>query len=65
MPAGVPVATVGVDGARNAGLLAARILASAPDHPGRVLAGELRAYADDLRAQVLAKHEALREKTGR
>ncbi len=65
MPAGVPVATVGVDGARNAGLLAARILASAPDHSGRVLAGELRAYADDLRAQVLAKHEALREKTGR
>jgi 5-(carboxyamino)imidazole ribonucleotide mutase len=65
MPTGVPVATVGVDGARNAGLLAARILASAPDHSGRVLAGELRAYADDLRAQVLAKHVALREKTGR
>jgi 5-(carboxyamino)imidazole ribonucleotide mutase len=64
MPAGIPVATVGVDGARNAGLLAARILATAPDRAGRLLAGELRAYADDLAAQVLAKHDLLREKSG-
>jgi 5-(carboxyamino)imidazole ribonucleotide mutase len=65
MPAGVPVATVGIDGARNAGLLAARILASAPDGFGRALAGELRAYSDDLQAQVLAKHEVLRDRIGR
>jgi 5-(carboxyamino)imidazole ribonucleotide mutase len=64
MPAGIPVATVSVDGARNAGLLAARILATAPDPAGRALAGEMRAYADDLAAQVLAKHELLREKSG-
>ncbi len=37
MPKGVPVATVAIDGARNAGLLAARILAlSDPDLRGRV-----------------------------
>ena len=64
MPAGIPVATVSVDGARNAGLLAIRILAAAPDAGGRALAAELKAYADDLQAAVLAKHEVLRERTG-
>ena len=34
MPAGVPVATVSIGGARNAGLLAARILGSATDEDG-------------------------------
>ena len=38
MPKGVPVATVAIDGARNAGLLAARILAIGdPDLRGRVV----------------------------
>jgi 5-(carboxyamino)imidazole ribonucleotide mutase len=64
MPAGIPVATVSVDGARNAGLLAARIIATAPDDGGRALSGELRAFADDLAAQVLAKHETLRDRIG-
>jgi 5-(carboxyamino)imidazole ribonucleotide mutase len=62
MPAGVPVATVSVDGAANAALLALRILASAPDAAGRALAAELAAYADDLQASVLAKHTALKER---
>ncbi|HET8588560.1 MAG TPA: 5-(carboxyamino)imidazole ribonucleotide mutase [Nakamurella sp.] len=62
MPTGVPVATVSVDGAANAGLLAVRILASAPDDAGRALAAELAAYADDLQASVLAKDAALRER---
>jgi 5-(carboxyamino)imidazole ribonucleotide mutase len=62
MPAGVPVATVSVDGAANAGLLAVRILASVPDAAGRSWAAELAAYADDLQASVLAKDAALREK---
>ena len=40
MPPGVPVATVAVDGARNAGLLAARILALGDDElAGRIAAG--------------------------
>jgi 5-(carboxyamino)imidazole ribonucleotide mutase len=56
MPAGVPVATVAVGGARNAGLLAVRILAAGD--------GELRAkmtrFQQDLREQALAKGAALR-----
>jgi 5-(carboxyamino)imidazole ribonucleotide mutase len=43
MPKGVPVATVAIDGARNAGLLAARIL-GASDH---VLRARLRQFAAD------------------
>jgi len=62
MPAGVPVATVSVDGATNAALLAVRILASAPDGGGRALAAELAAYSDDLQARVLAKHAALQDR---
>ncbi|MBS2538551.1 5-(carboxyamino)imidazole ribonucleotide mutase [Catenulispora sp. NF23] len=56
MPAGVPVATVSVGGARNAGLLAARILAS---HDLELL-GAMRAFQDDLNAQATAKGAVLR-----
>ncbi len=44
MPKGVPVATVAVGGARNAGLLAARILATTDD----ALAGRLEAYREEM-----------------
>ncbi len=64
MPAGIPVATVSIGGARNAGLLAVRMLASAPDFLGRALQDRLSAYSDDLQAMVLAKDRALRERTG-
>jgi 5-(carboxyamino)imidazole ribonucleotide mutase len=64
MPAGIPVATVSIGGARNAALLAVRILASSGTPDGLALAGELAAYADDLQATVLAKDRALRERTG-
>jgi 5-(carboxyamino)imidazole ribonucleotide mutase len=50
MPGGVPVATVAVGGAKNAGLLAVQILATADD----ALAARLAAYKDDLKAQVAA-----------
>jgi 5-(carboxyamino)imidazole ribonucleotide mutase len=56
MPAGVPVATVSIGGARNAGLLAARILAS---HDTKLL-GAMLAFQDDLNAQATAKGAALR-----
>ena len=46
MPTGVPVATVAIDNARNAGLLAVRMLAMA-DAP---LRGALHAYADEIAA---------------
>ena len=64
MPAGIPVACVSIGGARNAGLLAVRILASAADDDGRALALRLAGFADDLQATVLAKHAALRERSG-
>jgi 5-(carboxyamino)imidazole ribonucleotide mutase len=64
MPSGIPVATVSIGGARNAGLLAVRILASAPTAEGRALAGELAAYSADLQATVLAKDQALRDRIG-
>jgi 5-(carboxyamino)imidazole ribonucleotide mutase len=55
MPAGVPVATVAVDGAKNAGILAAQILATARPE----LREKLKAYKKDLNQQVLAKVEKL------
>jgi 5-(carboxyamino)imidazole ribonucleotide mutase len=56
MPAGVPVATVSIGGARNAGLLAVRILAASDDGLRR----RMVAFQDDLRAQVDRKDTALR-----
>jgi 5-(carboxyamino)imidazole ribonucleotide mutase len=58
MPAGIPVATVAVGGARNAGLLAVRILATA-DGPLRARMVE---FQDRLTAQAQAKGAALRAK---
>ena len=59
MPAGVPVATVAIGGARNAGLLAVRILGVA--HPE--LAQKMIAFQDDLRATAKAKGERVRGHT--
>jgi 5-(carboxyamino)imidazole ribonucleotide mutase len=56
MPAGVPVATVSIGGARNAGLLAIRILAISDP----ALAQRLTTFHQDLANQVLAKDAALR-----
>ncbi len=58
MPAGVPVATVAVGGARNAGLLAVRILAAADEQLRRRMAE----FQDALRATAQAKGAALRGK---
>ncbi|TVQ37998.1 MAG: 5-(carboxyamino)imidazole ribonucleotide mutase [Spirochaetaceae bacterium] len=55
MPRGVPVATVAIDNAENAGLLAARILALADD----ALSRKLIAYADARRSDVEARAVAL------
>jgi len=56
MPAGVPVATVAVGGARNAGLLAVRILAATDP----ALRDRMAAFQADLAGSVLAKDEALK-----
>ncbi len=55
MPAGVPVATVSIGGARNAGLLAVRILASGD----AALTERLAAFARDLAVLVEEKNAAL------
>ncbi len=57
MPAGIPVATMAINGAANAGLLAARIIGSADP----AVAARLRAYADGLERLVEQKAERLRE----
>jgi 5-(carboxyamino)imidazole ribonucleotide mutase len=56
MPAGIPVATVAVGGARNAGLLAVRILAVSDP----ALASRMASFQADLRSTAQAKGEALR-----
>ena len=56
MPAGVPVATVAVGGARNAGLLAVRILAVADT----ALRARMERFQGELERSVLAKDAALR-----
>ncbi|MCG5218335.1 5-(carboxyamino)imidazole ribonucleotide mutase [Streptosporangium sp. KLBMP 9127] len=56
MPAGVPVATVAIGGARNAGLLAVRILAAADP----ALRSRMLDFQDTLKAQAHAKGEKLR-----
>ncbi|MBB6415636.1 5-(carboxyamino)imidazole ribonucleotide mutase [Streptomyces massasporeus] len=58
MPAGVPVATVSVAGARNAGLLAARILAAHDEE----LRGRMRDFQQELNDQATEKGKRLRSK---
>jgi 5-(carboxyamino)imidazole ribonucleotide mutase len=55
MPAGVPVATVSIGGARNAGLLAVRILASSDAQ----LAQSVQVFQDALRETARLKDDAL------
>ncbi len=61
MPSGIPVATVSVGGARNAGLLAVRILAASDP----VLSGKVAEFQADLRETALAKGERLRTAAAR
>ncbi|MGW4368709.1 5-(carboxyamino)imidazole ribonucleotide mutase [Nocardia takedensis] len=56
MPAGVPVATVSIGGARNAGLLAARILGATDP----ALRTRMRDFQTSLETLVLEKDQALR-----
>ncbi|MCR2785204.1 MULTISPECIES: 5-(carboxyamino)imidazole ribonucleotide mutase [unclassified Microbacterium] len=57
MPAGIPVATVSINGARNAGLLAARILATGDSR----LADRIDGFALDLERQVEEKNRRLKD----
>ena len=62
MPAGVPVATVSVGGARNAGLLAARILGAGEGAEAERLRAAMGRFRAELRDQAHAKGAALRER---
>ena len=57
MPPGVPVATVAVDGAMNAALLAMKILASSDEE----LLNKLKDYREEMRQSVQAKADRLVE----
>ncbi len=57
MPGGIPVATVAIDGAQNAAILAAQMLALSDD----ALAAELEAFKIGMEAGVLAKDAMLQE----
>jgi 5-(carboxyamino)imidazole ribonucleotide mutase len=61
MPAGVPVATVAVGNARNAGLLAVRMLASGDDARGAALRERMTRFQVSLNAAAKAKGKALRD----
>lgn len=58
MPAGVPVATVSVGGARNAGLLAVRVLATADE----TLTARMRDFQQELNEEAKEKGKRLRAK---
>ena len=55
MPSGIPVATVAIDGAANAGILAAKILSTSDS----ALLEKLKAYKEELKEGVVAKKEKL------
>jgi 5-(carboxyamino)imidazole ribonucleotide mutase len=57
MPTGIPVATVAINGGANAGILAAKILATS----NGALLQRLKDYSADLKAQVMAKDAHLQE----
>lgn len=57
MPNGIPVATVALNGAKNAGILAARILGASNDH----ILAKIDDYMKDLREAVIKSAEDLNE----
>ncbi len=55
MPSGIPVATVAINGGKNAGILAAKILATSdPD-----ILEKLKAYSEEMKNEVVGKDEKL------
>ena len=57
MPSGIPVATVAINGGANAGIFAAKILATSDPQ----LLSRLKKYAEDLKNQVVEKDRRLQE----
>ena len=57
MPSGIPVATVAINGGANAGILAAKILATSD----KALLGRLKEYSEKLKGDVVKKARKLDE----
>ena len=57
MPSGIPVATVAINGGKNAGILAAKILAASDED----LLKKLEAYSSDMKDAVIKKDEMLQK----
>lgn len=55
MPSGIPVATVAINGGKNAGILAAKILATSDPE----LLAKLKAYSEEMKNEVVGKDEKL------
>lgn len=61
MPNGIPVATVALNGAKNAGILAARIIGASNDQ----VLSKIEEYMEDLRDAVIKSQEDLNESKNR
>ena len=55
MPSGIPVATVAINGGKNAGILAAKILSVSDEE----LCGKLKAYSENMKNEVVQKDDKL------
>lgn len=64
MPAGVPVATVSIDGAKNAGILAARIIGSADVSVAKRVEAQLATISDEAKAKGAQLNARRNNKTG-
>lgn len=58
MPPGIPVATVGIGGAKNAGILAAQVVGSGDD----AVRAKVKAYKEKMAKDIKAKDDSLQEK---
>ena len=57
MPSGIPVATVAINGGKNAGILAAKILATSDPE----LLAKLKAHSEEMKNEVVGKDEKLQK----
>jgi 5-(carboxyamino)imidazole ribonucleotide mutase len=64
MPAGIPVATVGIDNAKNAGLLAARIIGSSDANVAKKVEAQLADIREEAKAKGANLNARRNQKTG-
>lgn len=64
MPSGVPVATVGIDNAKNAGILAARIIGAADASVAKKIETQLAELSDEAKAKGAQLSARRNQKTG-